>query len=123
MSNLMQRGATFLGRKQQSVAIAGTAVTYRRADKTISATGTHSLAEHEVIDREGFPTKAKFHDWVFTASDLVLFGETVSPRPGDRIEAAGSAYEILPLDDKRPCVEPLDADGLLIVVHSKQVAA
>jgi hypothetical protein len=111
MTTLMQRSASWLGTKLQSTAVAGTAV---------SVTATHALTEHEVIDREGFPTKARFHDWTFTAADLLIFSEQIEPRPGDRIEVSSTAYEVLPLDDKRPCWEPLDADGILIVVHTKQ---
>lgn len=119
-SNLMQRSATWLGSKLQDAA--GTTVTYRRADKSISVTATHALAEHDIIDTEGFATKVKSHDWTFTAAELLLFAEQLTPRPGDRIEAGDDVYEVLPLDDKKPCVEPLDADGILVVVHTKKVA-
>lgn len=116
----MQRSASWLGSKLQSTAVAGTSVTYRRADQQISATATHALAEHDIADSEGFPVKLRTHDWTFTAAELLVFGEQIEPRPGDRIEAGGVAYDVLPLDDKKPCWEPLDADGILIVVHAKQ---
>ena len=91
--------------------------------------GTPVVNEYEVIDDEsGLTTKVLYHDWIFRAADLVLPGEFVAmlPRKGDRwkptINGVEEIYEVLPVD-KRPCFERHDPAGVLLLVHTKKVAA
>lgn len=84
--------------------------------------GVLTSSTHQVFDeKEGIPTKAKFSDWLFTKSDLAMDGQPVALLPGDLITATIRAVErrfkVVPID-KRPCVEPHDHSGLMVVVHS-----
>ena len=82
--------------------------------------------EYEVNDDEtNLPIKVVFYDWIFTAADLVLGGNSITPRSGDRwtstIEGELETYEVLPID-KRPCFERQDTSGILLVVHTKKIS-
>lgn len=101
----------------------GSPVVIRRgASDSGSITATLSVTQHEVWDADnGIPTKRFFSDWVFTKSEIVLDGSAIDLRPGDLILAGSRQFEVTPIDDKRPCVEPHDAAGVMVVVHSQEV--
>ncbi len=79
------------------------------------------LVNYEVIDEQGMLTSVASYDWLFTATDLA--GLPSPPRTGDRIAATvGDAqYEVMPIGQK-PCAEPAEPDGILLVVHTKRVS-
>jgi hypothetical protein len=98
----------------------------RGASESEPIVGVPTQHEYEVLDDEtGLPTKVTSYDWTFTTAELVLGGNLITPRSGDRwkptIEGAEETYEVLPIG-KRPCFERLDSAGALLVVHSKRVA-
>jgi hypothetical protein len=87
--------------------------------------GVPTQHEYEVEDNEtGLPTRVISYDWRFTASELVLGGNVITPRSGDRwkptIGDVEETYEVLPIG-KRPCFERLDTSGVLLLVHTKKV--
>jgi hypothetical protein len=95
----------------------------------VQITGTPVINEYDVIDDETMlPTKVLSYDWIFSAADLVLPGIVglITPRPGDRwkptINGQQETYEVMPLS-KRPCYERHDTSGVLLLVHTKKVAA
>ena len=126
MNNLLQEGAAWLGQQlQTSAGIEGVYV--REASQTDPIIGVPAELEYEVIDDEtGLPTKVVSYDWTFVAADLVMGGPPITPRKGDRwkpdIGGLEETYEVLPIG-KRPASERLDTSGVLILVHTKRVAA
>lgn len=96
--------------------------------------GTPVEREYEVIDDDGTLTTVKSTDWIFRASDLAAAAqssEPARPQPGDVWQPADDAtdqeqqdyqavFEAMLLGN-RPCFEPHDSAGVLIVVHMKKV--
>lgn len=123
-STLIHRGASWLGERLQTAA--GMVGTYRQDHRTSAAiTATVTEQMYEVTDAEGMTTSMLSHDWTFTAAELVIEGNQVTPRPRDTwkptINGNLETYEVLPLGN-RPCFERMDTSGILIVVHTKRVA-
>jgi len=116
-----------LGMAQSLKRLAGLAGVYARgATESDPIIGVPTQHEYEVEDDEtGLPTRVISYDWTFAASELVLGGNVITPRSGDRwkpiIEGAEELYEVLPIG-KRPCFERHDAAGILLVVHTKKLA-
>jgi hypothetical protein len=108
--------------------LAGIEGVYARGeDESEPITGVPVQHEYEVIDDEsGLPTKVLSYDWTFVAAELLIDGNPIVPRKGDRwkptIEGTEETYEVLPIG-KRPCFERADTSGVLILVHTKRVAA
>lgn len=102
---------------------AGVAVTIKRdARESASITATPAVSTHIVDDETtGIPTKVKSFDWIFTAADLVIAGQTVTPKTGDQITRAsdGATFTVAPIAG-RPCTEPHGQYPTMIVVHSKE---
>ena len=121
MPNLLQRSATWLAGKLQDSA--GRSVTYWRQAQEVTLVGTPQRHDYEVTDDDGIPRRETFYDWIFTASEMVFNdGETIEPRPGDRIsetlDGVEYSYEAMPLE-KRPVAEWTDSAGVMKTVHTK----
>jgi hypothetical protein len=123
MTNILQDGAAWLG--SQLKAHAGVSVTYTRGTDSASITATATMQQYDVVDAEGFSTSVVSRDYLVHAADLVLAGSLIVPRAGDQIAEtiAGVActFEVMPLGEKRE-FDPLDSDGLLLLIHTKKVA-
>lgn len=83
-----------------------------------------SSSTHNVYDEmTGIPTKVQFSDWLFTKSEVIVAGKAFEFLAGDIITATilgvSRTFEVMPIA-KRPCVEPHDASGLMIVVHTQE---
>jgi hypothetical protein len=117
-----------LGMAQSLRRLAGIEGVYARgATESDPITGVPVQHEYEVIDDEtGLPTKVLYYDWRFVTAELVIDGNPVTPRKGDRwkptIEGTEETYEVLPIG-KLPCFERADTSGVLLVVHTKKVSA
>ena len=126
MSTVLARAAT--GMAQSLQRLAGIEGVYVRGDdESEPIVGVPVLHEYEVIDDQtGLPTRVISYDWTFIAAELQIEGEAVTPRKGDRwtptIEGAEETYEVLPIG-KRPCFERADSSGVLLLIHTKKVAA
>lgn len=120
MPTLMARGATWLADKLQDAA--GRSITLHWRNKTLSVTGTVTRMEYEVTDESGVTTLLESWDWTFTASELVIDGETVRPTKGYQIRDGANRYDVMPVGSKPPA-EPLDSHETLLVVHSKKVSS
>lgn len=101
---------------------AGVAVTYRQGShesESITATPTSStyIVEDEAT---GIPQKVTSQDWIFTAADLIVAGQTIEPKPGDQITRAsdGETFIVTPIAGRR-CFEPHGEYGLMVVIHTK----
>ena len=117
-----------LGMARSLERLAGFEGTYSRANgEEVTAKGTVVLREYEVLDDDGTVTRVKSFDWLFCISDL----SGVLPKSGDRFYVADfteygvpgqfdANFEAMPIG-KRPCFEPHDSQGEVIVVHMKKI--
>lgn len=105
--------------------LAGEAAEYTRGSSlSIPLTVVHDMQTYEVITDEALPERIIAHDFLIAALDLVNGTDAVVPRPGDRVTVTIAeqecVYEAMPLGNK-PCFEPADPDGVMLVVHTKKV--
>ncbi len=84
--------------------------TARRADREYKAIG----AEY------GIEIRITMRDFVLPVASLLIDGDTIEPRTGDRIQEGTEVFEIQPPDEKTPSVE-LQAGGYEYIVHTKKV--
>lgn len=84
--------------------------TARRGDREYTAIG------HEY----GIEVTILMRDFMLPVASVVIDGDTVEPRTGDRIIDDGETFEISPPDENRPSVElpPGSSDWL---VHTKRI--
>lgn len=106
--------------------VAGYDVVIKRGVRsTETIVGVLSSSTHEVFDEaEQIATKVKFSDWLFTKSELVLNGKALTPLPGDlivtTIREVERTFRVVPIE-RRPCFEPHDHSGLMVVVHTIEI--
>lgn len=84
--------------------------TARRSDRTHTAIG----AEY------GIEIKITMRDFVLPVATLLIDGDTIEPRTGDRITEGDEVFEIQPPDEKTPSCE-LQAGCFEWIVHTKKV--
>lgn len=84
--------------------------TARRSDRIHTAIG----AEY------GIEIKITMRDFVLPVATLLIDGDTIEPRTGDRITEGDEVFEIQPPDEKTPSCE-LQAGGFEWIVHTKKV--
>lgn len=89
------------------------------------------VRDYEVQDEEGLVTQVRSYDWLFRVEDIKSF---MPPIPGDRWNVRD--YQLIGEQDEdleevpfeamnigtRPCFEPHDAQGIMVIVHTKKVA-
>ena len=123
MTNIMETGATWLGEQFQQCA--AVTIVYARGRSTVSVTAHPAMHEYEVVDEDGIVTVHLSRDYILHRADLIIAGDTITPRPGDRITETiadvSQEFEVLPIADRKEW-EPLDAFDILIRVHTKKVA-
>lgn len=84
--------------------------TARRSDRTHTAIG----AEY------GIEIKITMRDFVLPVASLLIDGDAIEPRTGDRITEGDEIFEIQPPDEKTPSCE-LQAGGFEWIVHTKKI--
>jgi hypothetical protein len=84
--------------------------TARRNDRTHTAIG----AEY------GIEIRITMRDFVLPVESLLIDGDQIEPRTGDRIQEGSEVFEIQPIDQNKPSVE-LQAGGYEWLVHTKKV--
>ncbi|WP_254512858.1 hypothetical protein [Anatilimnocola floriformis] len=101
---------------------AGTSLVIRRGgERSEPIIGTLTVTSYDVLDEEtNLPLRVNSSDWVIEKSLIVVGGKSIELRPGDELLAGSRRFEVFPIP-KRPCVEPHDASGLMVVVHSKEI--
>lgn len=117
-TNLLQDGADWLGERLKESA--GRSMSYTQGNTTLATvTGVPSAKIYHSFDN-GAETLVHSLDWIVSADDVAL-----TPRPGDRItETLGGVeyiYEVMPIDDDRPCCEWHDNARKLLLIHTKRV--
>jgi hypothetical protein len=77
--------------------------------------------EHKAIGAEyGIEIRITMRDFVLPVESLLIDGDQIEPRTGDRIQEGSEVFEIQPPDEKTPSVE-LQAGGFEWIVHTKKV--
>jgi len=84
--------------------------TARRSSRNYTAIG----AEY------GIEIKITMRDFVLPVDSVVIAGDTLDPRTGDRIIEGDEVFEIQPIDQNKPSVE-LQSGGYEWLVHTKKV--
>ena len=76
---------------------------------------------HKAIGAEyGIEIRITMRDFTLPVASVVIDGETVEPRTGDRIMEGAELFAIQPPDNNTPSVE-LQAGGYEYIVHTKRV--
>lgn len=132
MTNLLQRGVTWLGGQLKSSC--GVTITYTRRTQSVTLTATAENHEYQIVDEEGFATSVVSRDYILHAAELIIGGAVIRPRAGDLIAetVAGLActFEVTPLSGvvrrtnaglSEGEYEPMDTDGTLLRVHTKKI--
>ncbi len=76
--------------------------------------------EHKTIDGNGIPVSITMRDFVLPVASVVIDGDTVEPRTGDRIMEGTEVFEIQPPDENKNSVE-LQPGGYEWICHTKRV--
>jgi hypothetical protein len=76
--------------------------------------------EHVAIGDDGIEITITMRDFMLPVADLLIDGDLIEPRTGDRILEGDETFEIQPPDQTKPSVE-LQAGGIEWVVHTKRI--
>ncbi|MCC7407219.1 MAG: hypothetical protein IT442_04055 [Phycisphaeraceae bacterium] len=122
MTDLLAQGAAWLD--QMRLAHLSQLVTYERGADSVELAATLGTTSYEVMDDSGATVQAQGMDFIVSAADLVLNGESATPRVGDRIRLTQGTtqrvFEVLDLAGSghyRPC----DPAGQMLRIHAKQI--
>jgi hypothetical protein len=83
-------------------------------------TARRNDVEHKTIDGNGIPISITMRAFVLPVASVVIDGDTVEPRTGDRILEGSEVFEIQPPDQNKLSVE-LQAGGYEWICHTKRV--
>ncbi len=99
----------------------GVSVTFIRGIySSAEITARRNDIEHKTIDGNGIPISITMRDFVLPVTSVVIDGDTVEPRTGDRILEGTEVFEIQPPDENKLSVE-LQAGGYEWICHTKRV--
>jgi hypothetical protein len=99
----------------------GVSVTFIRGIySSAEITARRNDVEHKTIDGNGIPISITMRDFVLPVDSVVIDGDTVQPRTGDRIMEGTEVFEIQPPDENKLSVE-LQAGGYEWICHTKRV--
>jgi len=124
MADLLEQAVDWLD--GQRVAHLSRTVTYSRGDDSVEVAATLGSTRYEVADEAGATVQAKATDFIVSADELVLGGETVTPEVGDRIGLPSGekvlVFEVLDLAGAGH-YRPADPHGRMLRIHAKEVDA
>ncbi len=120
--NLLEQGAAWL--EAQRHAHMTRTVVYERSADSVELLATIGRTEFEQADEYGVIHRIEARDFIVRAADLVLGGEAVLPKAGDRIRepegAVAHVYEVM-----APSGEPpwrySDPYRMALRIHTKHV--
>lgn len=96
MANMLREGSSFLAQAQK--AHASSPVTFKRDEDTVDVQAVIGRTEFQFQDSDGNTVTFQSRDYLILTADLVLGGNEVTPRAGDKIlEVAGTTtftYEV-----------------------------
>ena len=99
-------------------------VVYSRGGESAEIAATLGSTTYELTDEAGATVQAKATDFLVSADELILAGELVEPRPGDRIRVADGErtriFEVMDLAGAGHC-RLCDPHGRTLRIHAKQI--
>ncbi|HDZ20085.1 MAG TPA: hypothetical protein ENH78_02175 [Phycisphaerae bacterium] len=110
----------------------GGEVTYVYGSSEITVTAEASLHDYEVQDPHGVFETIQSRDYVISAAALVIDGEPITPRAGNKIKETinGSIeiFQVMPLGrtnrfGDRPAAEHTDTSETSWLIHTKHIGA
>ncbi len=122
MADLLCQGAAWLD-GQRHTHLTQT-VRYQRGADSVELAATIGRTEFEQADEYGVLHRIEARDYIIRAADLVLGGETVLPKAGDRIceteQAAVHVYEVMAPGNEPPW-RWSDPYRVALRIHTKHV--
>ena len=122
MKDLQQTGQAWLADKLSKHA--ARAVVYQRGNQQAEVIATIGKSSYQQDSGEGMLTRAQVRDYLIDTVQLVIDGQLVLPRSGDRIlEIDGSktfVYEVMALGDQ-PAWRYSDVFRLKFRIHTKLI--
>ncbi|MEO0513482.1 MAG: hypothetical protein AAF108_11405 [Planctomycetota bacterium] len=122
MGDLLAKGSEMLDRTRR--AHLSRTVVYRRGADSVEIEATVGSTAFDRTDEYGVVHRIESRDYLLAASDLVLGGEAVTPKAGDRITETGEArlheYEVLAPGDE-PAWRYSDPQRRTLRIHTKFV--
>ena len=99
MADLLKQGSDWLQSMRNQHATQS--VIYKRGSDQVTLNATKGKSQIEVEDEYGTRIETEITDFLITASDLVLNGQTTTPAVGDKIEetidGVTRIYEVMPI--------------------------
>lgn len=93
----------------------------RRGLSDVCVTATIGRSEFDVTDAAGSLLRVQMQDFIIRAELLVLDGNDVQPRPGDRITWGDDIYEVSPPGPGLPHFEWAELSRIRYRIHTKKV--
>ena len=125
MVDLLQKASAWL--EAQRTKHMTQLVVYQRGPDTAQVPATIGTTVFQVDDGAGALIRVESRDYLILAVDLVLGGQAVLPKRGDRIRETSGAvvivYEVMSPGDSggEPCWRWSDAYRQTLRIHTKQV--
>ena len=114
---VLSKGAEWLERQRhQHMTVA---VQYQRDSESLTLQATIGKTIFEMPDDYGHLTKIESRDFLIRVCDLVMDGQVVTPKPGDRIIEGGFIYEVMS-PTNQPEWRYSDINRQAIRIHTKQ---
>ncbi|MEO1585600.1 MAG: hypothetical protein AAFR96_13650 [Planctomycetota bacterium] len=122
MGDLLAKGSEMLDRTRR--AHLSRTVVYRRGADSVEISATVGSTAFDRTDEYGVIHRIESRDYLVAAADLVLGGEAVMPKAGDRITETGEAtvheYEVMSPGDA-PAWRYSDPQRRTLRIHTKFV--
>ena len=122
MADLLQKASAWL--EDQRTKFLTQSVVYQRGTDTVQVSATVGQTVFQIDDGAGALLRVESRDYLIRAVDLVLGGNAILPKRGDRIrETSGTqvfVYEVVGPGDE-PCWRWSDAYRQTLRIHTKQV--
>ena len=122
MTYLLERAIVWL--EGQRVRRLGRQVLYQRGSHNVTVIATLGRSTFELDDGAGAVLRVESRDFIISAADLVLSGQGVEPRSGDRIIQAAEGtlwvYEVTAIGGE-PAWRWCDPYHRAMRIHTKQV--
>ena len=122
MGDLLAKGSELIDRTRRTHL--SRTVVYRRGDDTVELAATVGSTAFDRTDEYGVIHRIELRDYLVTAADLVLGGEAVIPRAGDRITETDGArvheYEVM-APEGEPAWRYSDPQRMTLRIHTKFV--
>lgn len=122
MGDLLAKGSEMLDRTRR--AHLSRTVVYRRGAGSVELSATVGSTAFDRTDEYGVVHRIESRDYLVAAADLVLGGDAVTPKAGDRITETGEArvheYEVMSPGDE-PAWRYGDRQRRTLRIHTKFV--